>query len=63
MIFNKNEFIILKKTIFLKIIKFGLQTYFIMENNFKGQISVLNLEMKDTTRSTKIFCTSRLTVA
>jgi ribosomal protein S19 len=34
-----------------------------MENTFNGLIGVLNLKIKDTTRSTKIFCTSRLTVA
>jgi hypothetical protein len=40
-----------------------VQIYFNMENTFNGQISILNLEMRNTTQSTKTFCTSQLTVA
>jgi hypothetical protein len=44
MIFNKNDFFILKKI--LKNIKFGLQIYFNTENTFNVRISVLNSEMR-----------------
>jgi hypothetical protein len=54
---NKNR----KK--FLKNVKFGLQIYFNMKNTLNGRIGILKSEMEDTTRSTKTFCTSRLTVA
>jgi hypothetical protein len=59
MIFYKNDFLILKKIKkILKNIKFGLQTYFNIENTFNDRISVLNLKMRDTMRNIKIFCTS-----
>jgi hypothetical protein len=49
MIFNKNDFLILKKIEKnSKNINFGLQIYFNMENTFNGRIDVLNLEMGDT---------------
>jgi hypothetical protein len=46
-----------------KNVKFGLQTYFNMKNTFNGRIGVLNSKMGDATRSKKMFCISRLTVA
>jgi hypothetical protein len=50
MIFNKNDFLILKKIEKkIKNVKFGIQIYFNMEKTFKGRIGVLNSKIGDTT--------------
>jgi hypothetical protein len=50
MIFNKNDFLILKKIKkILKYVKFGFQIYFNIENTLNGHIGILNLKIGDTT--------------
>jgi hypothetical protein len=51
MIFNKNDFLAIKKIKkkFLKNIKFDFQMYFNIDNTLNGRIDILNSEIKNTT--------------